>query len=172
MSKMYASQTSFCKVNDLIYQLLRVKKGDVDSSHLPPCQETFMIHAMRVNYQACIWKMYLEQESDTPIPEVHDWMFEDEQMIIDCLPDPQVVMELIVCKCSRVCKAPECHCFANALKCSLAGKNQSCDNMIDDDFEDSVDDTVDEDKSDYVDDENVLNEKKSILYIPMMLADC
>ena len=34
--KMYASQTSLFKVNDLIYQLFRVKKGDVDSSQLPP----------------------------------------------------------------------------------------------------------------------------------------
>ena len=30
--KMYASQTSLCKVDDLRYQLFRVKKGDVDSS--------------------------------------------------------------------------------------------------------------------------------------------
>ena len=34
--KMYASQTSLCKVNDLRYQLFRVKKGDVDSSQLQP----------------------------------------------------------------------------------------------------------------------------------------
>ena len=54
MCKMYASQTPFCKVSDLRYQLLRVKKGDVDSSQLPPCQETIMLHAMQANYQACI----------------------------------------------------------------------------------------------------------------------
>ena len=34
--KMYASQTSLCKVNGLRYQLFRVKKGDVDSSQIPP----------------------------------------------------------------------------------------------------------------------------------------
>ena len=53
-----------------------------------------------------------------------------------------------------MCKAPDCQCVANALKCSLACKNQLCDNMIDDDFEDSVDNTGDEDESDYDDDEN------------------
>ena len=155
--KMYASQTSLCKVNDLRYQLFRVKKGDVDSSQLPPCQDTLMLHAMRANYQACIWKRCLEQETDTPSPEGHGWMIEDGQIVIDWmqrLPAPQVVMELIACKCSRVCKAPECQCVANALKCSPACKNQVCDNMIDDDFEDSVDDTADEDESDYDDDEN------------------
>ena len=35
-----ASQTSFCKASDLRYQLVRVKKGGVDSSQLPPCQDT------------------------------------------------------------------------------------------------------------------------------------
>ena len=36
--KMYASQTSLCKVSVLRYQLLRVKKGDVDSSQVSSCQ--------------------------------------------------------------------------------------------------------------------------------------
>ena len=43
-----------------------------------------------------------------------------------------------------MCKAPECQCVTNALKCLPAACiNQLCDNMIDDDFEDSVDDTAD-----------------------------
>ena len=46
--KMYASKTSLCDVNDLKYQLFRVKKGDVESSQ--PCKDTLMLHAMRVNY--------------------------------------------------------------------------------------------------------------------------
>ena len=41
--KMDASHTSLCKVSDLRYQLFRVKKGDVDSSQLSPCQDT--LHA-------------------------------------------------------------------------------------------------------------------------------
>ena len=48
--KMYASHTSLCKVSDLRYQLLKVKKGDVDSSQVSPCQATLMLHAMRANY--------------------------------------------------------------------------------------------------------------------------
>ena len=51
---MYASHTSLCKVSDLRYQLLKVKKGDVDSSQVSSCQDTRMLHAMQANYQACI----------------------------------------------------------------------------------------------------------------------
>ena len=49
------------------------------------------------------------------------------------------------CKCSRACKAPDCQCVAYALKCLPACKNQLCDNMNDDDFEESFNDTTDED---------------------------
>ena len=36
------------------------------------------------------------------------------------LPAPHVVIELIACKCSRMCKASECQCDANALACLSA----------------------------------------------------
>ena len=74
---MYASETSLCEVN-----YLRDQKGDVDSSQLPPRQDTLMFHANRVNYQSCILKMCLEQETDTPSPEGYGWMMEDGQIVI------------------------------------------------------------------------------------------
>ena len=104
-----------------------------------------------------IWKRCLKQETDTPSPEGHGWMIEDGQLVIDLMqgaPAPQGVMKLIACKCSRDCKTPECECVANALKCSPACKNQFCDNMIDDNFEENGDDTADEDESDYDGDDN------------------
>ena len=66
--KMYASQTTLCNVNDLRYQLFRIKKGDVDSSQLPPCTDTRMLHAKRANYQAGVWKRCLEQGGGHPEP--------------------------------------------------------------------------------------------------------
>ena len=42
-----ASQTALCDVNDLRYQLFRVKKGD-----------TLMFHAMRANYLSKIYEIY------------------------------------------------------------------------------------------------------------------
>ena len=53
--EMYASKTSLCKVNDLRYQLFRVKNGDVDSR------------------QSSIWKkVCFEQKTDTQARET--WM--------------------------------------------------------------------------------------------------
>ena len=49
-------------------------------------------------------------------------------------------------------QSPECQCVVNALKCSPACKNQFCDNMIEDDYEEIGDDSSDEDESDYGDD--------------------
>ena len=42
-------------------------------------------------------------------------MIEDGQLLFDRMSDQLVVMELIVCKCNRMCKGPECQWF---LKCT------------------------------------------------------
>ena len=70
---MYVSHTSLRKVSDLRYQLLRVKKGDVDSSQLSPCQDILMLHAMQANYQACIWKKVFKAGNVHPKPR-GTWM--------------------------------------------------------------------------------------------------
>ena len=41
-----ASQTALCDVNDLIYQMFRIKRGDVDSGQLSPCK-------FKVPYASC-----------------------------------------------------------------------------------------------------------------------
>ena len=97
--KTYASTTSLCKVSDLrLLSVFMVKKGDVDSSQLPPCQIILMLHAMQAEYQVCIWKRCLKQETDTPIQEGHGWMIEDSQIVNDWmqgLPVPQVMKECL-----------------------------------------------------------------------------
>ena len=42
-------------------------------------------------------------------------MIEDGQLLFDGMSGPLVVMELIACKCNRMCKGPECQWFSNAL---------------------------------------------------------
>ena len=51
-------------------------------------------------------------------------MIEDRHLVlvIDRMPAPLVMMNLIACKCSRTSKAPECQCVSNALKCLSAYK--------------------------------------------------
>ena len=75
-----------------------------------------MLHAMRSNYQKCVWKIHFEQKKkDTNSQDGHGWMIEDGQLLFDRMSDPLVVMELSVCKCNRMCKGLECQWFSNAL---------------------------------------------------------
>ena len=67
-------------------------------------------------------------------------MTEDGKPLFDMMSDPLVVMELIVCKCNRMCKGTECQGFSNAHMLEPV----NCNNLIDGDFEDSGDDTGDE----------------------------
>ena len=41
-------------------------------------------------------------------------MIEDEQLLFERMSDPLVVMEVIVCKCNKMCKGTECQKFSNA----------------------------------------------------------
>ena len=75
-----------------------------------------MLHAMRSNYQKCVWKIYFDQKRITTAKgDMDGWMIEDEQLLFDRMSDQLVVMELIVCKCNRMVKGPECQWFSNAL---------------------------------------------------------
>ena len=92
----------------------------------------------------CVWKIYFEQKKDINSQEGHGWMMEDGQLLFDRMSDPLVVMELIVCKCNRMCKGTECQWFSKA----LMSEPVDCDDLIDGDFEESGDDTGDEYESD------------------------
>ena len=112
-----ASQTALCHVHDLRYQMFRIKKGDVDSGQLPPCKFKVLLFFMPCGpiIKKCVWKIYFEPKKDTNSQEGHVRMIEDEQLLFDRMSDPLVVMELIVCKCNRMCKGTECLWFSNAL---------------------------------------------------------
>ena len=53
--RLYVSRTDIVDVNEIRYELFRVKDGNVESSQLPPCQDCLHLHAVRANYQAAIW---------------------------------------------------------------------------------------------------------------------
>ena len=57
-----ALQTALCDVNDLRYQMFRVKKGDVDSGQLPPCKFKVPFYLMLCGpiIKQCVWKIYFE----------------------------------------------------------------------------------------------------------------
>ena len=75
-----------------------------------------MLHAMRSNYQKCVRKYILNQKRIPTAKSRGKWMDDRSgQLLFDRMSDPLVVMELIVCKCNRMCKGPECQWFSNAL---------------------------------------------------------
>ena len=70
-------------------------------------------HALRVNYQAAIWRRSLQACPEIPNPKGHGWELEsdhDQQFLtIDWMtgsPAPEAVLELMSCKCSSGCKLP------------------------------------------------------------------
>ena len=73
-----------------------------------------MLHAMWSNYQKCVRKYILNQKG-YQLPRGTWTDDRSGQLLFDRMSDPLVVMELIVCKCNRMCKGPECQWFSNAL---------------------------------------------------------
>ncbi len=47
-------------VNELRYQFFCAKRGEGESSQLPPCRDCLFLHAQTANYQAAIWKRCLD----------------------------------------------------------------------------------------------------------------
>ncbi|KAG0722326.1 hypothetical protein GWK47_044675 [Chionoecetes opilio] len=119
-------------VNELRYQLICVKRREAESSQLPPCRDCLSLHAQRANFQAAIWRRCLEPKANMPSPSEHGWTEEDGKLNILWMrsaPAPEVVLELLACKCSRVCKLPDCACLVNGLTCTDMCKLQTCTNQ-------------------------------------------
>ena len=49
---MYASSSKTTKVNVLRHVMFLTKRGEVDSSTFPPCEDSLLQHTHRANYQA------------------------------------------------------------------------------------------------------------------------
>ncbi|KAK3879872.1 hypothetical protein Pcinc_015598 [Petrolisthes cinctipes] len=126
------SATEGNSVNELRYQLFCAKIGGAESSQLPPCRDCLFLHAQRANFQAAIWRRCLEPKPNVPSPIEHGWTEEDGKLNILWMrsaPAPEVVLELLSCKCSRVCKLPDCKCLVNGLACTDMCKLQTCTNQ-------------------------------------------
>ena len=62
----YNSRSPTIDVNELRYKLFCAKKGQADSWQLPPCEASVFKHCLLANYQADIWKRFLESCPDIP----------------------------------------------------------------------------------------------------------
>ena len=156
---MYLSSTSTDKVNQLRYELFCVKRGEVESSQLPPCRDSLFMHVLRANYQAAIWRRGLQSQPIIPSPDGHGWRTNSGNgLAIEWMrgsPAPSAVLELLSCRCSRRCKLPDCQCLSNGLKCTDMCKLQTCTNQKVDDEEEVIEpiyedsETSDDDNPEY-----------------------
>jgi len=149
--RMYAPQTDICDVNEMRYQLFRLKNGNIDSGQLPPCKDSLHMHSIRANYQAAIWHRSLQANPDVPSPvECHGRELDDDQQLkinwMTGAPAPDAILDFLFCKSKRSCVLPACDCMANGLKCSEACILQTCDNMKEDEQEQEL--QIDDDNSD------------------------
>lgn len=138
------STATASNINDVRYNLFCAKNGEIESHLLPPCKDCLSKHAMRANYQACIWRRSLERNPVIPSPVGMGWKMEtlaDSQVLsIDWMekkPAPEAVLELLVCKykCKRSCNSQSCPCVANGLKCTDICTLSKCENQVDADDE-------------------------------------
>lgn len=129
---MYTANKSTGKVNELRHQLFRAKRGAIESSQLPPCRDCLYMHVQRSNYQAAIWKSCLQTSPVVPSPTLHGWTINDGKLAIHWMrsaPAPEMVLELLSCKCVRSCKLPDCTCLSNGLSCTDMCRLQTCSNQ-------------------------------------------
>ena len=144
--KLYAARCPNTTVNELFC----AKKREVESGQLPPCEDCLLMHSLQANYQTAVWCRPLEECPSIPDPSGHRWCYEDGKLTIYWMtgsPAPDVITEFLSCKCSSVCKLPNCQCLANGLKCTITCKLQDCSNwqennstIQDSESEDSLDD--------------------------------
>ncbi len=131
--RMYVHSTRTTDVNTLRHQLFCARRGEAESSQLPPCKDCLFMHAMRANYQAAIWRRSLKTQPSVPDPKESGWTTDDEgKLVIEWMrgsPAPDAVLQLLSCKCKRSCKLPDCTCLSNGLKCTDMCKLQTCSNQ-------------------------------------------
>ena len=135
--RLYLPSTGTRTVNELRYQIFCARRGEVESSQLPPCEDCLFMHVLRANYQAAIWRRCLQSRPIVPCPTGHGWATDDDgELVIDWMkgsPAPEAVLQLLACKCERTCKLPDCTCLANGLKCTDMCRLQTCDNQPNED---------------------------------------
>jgi len=147
---MYVASSKIDKVNTLRHELFLSKQGDVDSSMLPPCEDSLIQHIHRANYQVGVWRRALEPMPDVSPANGYGWVLTDDGALkidwIQGLIAPDAVLELLACHCKWKCVPEDCPCLQNGLHCTYMCQLPTCENQKPQD----VDETVEPD-SDYSD---------------------
>ena len=82
---------------------------------------------------AAIWRCSLQSQPAVRDPAENGWTTDgDGKLAIHWMrtpPAPQMVLDMLACKCARSCKLPNCSCLANGLHCTDLCKLQTCSNQ-------------------------------------------
>ena len=134
--KLFVSKSITAAVNDLRYQLVGAKRGEVESHQLPVCRDCLVKHIQRANYQAAIWRRCLLQNPQVPSPVGKGWKIEKEdgveQLVVDWMagkPAPEAILERLSCSCTRDCSSTRCVCVANGMRCTDMCRLPYCGNQ-------------------------------------------
>lgn len=128
---MYDSKCSTTSINSCRFKLFCSRRGAMESSQLPPCQDCLLQHLKRANYQTAIWRRSLEPKPNIPDPVNMGWHIEEgtlEPLWMTGPPAPTAVLQLLSCKCVRSCKEDECQCAKSGLKCTELSRLANCAN--------------------------------------------
>ncbi|KAG1676876.1 Selenocysteine lyase [Nymphon striatum] len=83
---------------------------EVANVDLPPCKDALKQQTNRANYQAAIWRRSLQNSPEIPSPtNGHGWNVVEGKLGLTGAPAPDVVLELMSCKCPRRCNE-NCPC--------------------------------------------------------------
>ena len=79
---LYATTASMDEVNELCYQLFCTKRGEVESSQLPPCRYCRYMHVLHANYQTSTWKCCLQNQPFVADLKDYRWTTDDESHLV------------------------------------------------------------------------------------------
>ena len=131
---LYGEATS--NLNQLRYKLFTKKQ--LDSSKLPPTEDSAWYHVKRANYQCFIWKHARDRNLSLASPDGNGWSKDETGNLVPKLmakdPAPDSLLELVVCKCKKGCNA-RCSCRKVGLSCTAACHCENeCSNIQDEEI--------------------------------------
>jgi len=157
--QLYSKGTKSSGVNQLRYDLFRSKEGKINSSQLPPSEDTLRLHTLRANYQAHLWRHCLEQIVEVS-PLNNGWIQRGEGALsiawMTLQPALETILKYLNCKCRKDCIPEKCECIISRMKYTDMCHSFSCGNDMGDadeadifSFDDDGDDDYDSDANFY-----------------------
>jgi len=132
------------------YMKMAASSSKIAPSKLPPTERAAWYHSLRVYIQLCQWKTLMGCQMD---PLDWGWKIENGKMapiMTDQNVAPEELLLVIRCNCKlssrNPCGSNQCSCKRNGIQCVSAcgdcrgfGCNNSCDDEISDDEEETID---------------------------------